>query len=63
MAEYKEAPADAPLGVKFMTWLDSRFPATQPKVSGENLIRMTFGHEQSGASGKLNSPTRGGAAR
>ena len=29
MAEYKEAPPDAPLGVKFMTWLDSRFPATK----------------------------------
>jgi len=28
MAEFKEAPPDAPLGQKFMTWLDSRFPAT-----------------------------------
>jgi ubiquinol-cytochrome c reductase cytochrome b subunit len=29
MAEFKEAPADAPLAQKFMTWLDSRFPATK----------------------------------
>jgi len=29
MAEFKEAPADAPAGVKFMTWVDNRFPATQ----------------------------------
>jgi len=29
MAEFKEAPADAPVGVKFMTWVDNRFPATQ----------------------------------
>ena len=29
MAEFKEAPADAPLGVKFMTWVDNRFPATK----------------------------------
>jgi len=29
MAEFKEAPADAPMGVKFMTWVDNRFPATQ----------------------------------
>src|SRR5262245_44390096 len=26
MAEMKEAPADAPMGVKLMTWLDNRFP-------------------------------------
>ena len=35
MAEYKEAPADAPLGVKFMTWIDNRFPAT--KLWNEHL--------------------------
>ncbi len=29
MAEFKEAPADAPLGTKFMTWVDNRFPATK----------------------------------
>jgi ubiquinol-cytochrome c reductase cytochrome b subunit len=29
MAQWKEAPADAPVGVKFMTWVDNRFPATQ----------------------------------
>jgi len=29
MAEFKEAPADAPLGVKLMTWVDNRFPATK----------------------------------
>jgi len=29
MAEFKQAPAGAPLGVKFMTWVDNRFPATQ----------------------------------
>ncbi|MBI5334134.1 MAG: cytochrome bc complex cytochrome b subunit [Burkholderiales bacterium] len=29
MAEFKEAPANAPLGVKFMTWVDNRFPATK----------------------------------
>jgi ubiquinol-cytochrome c reductase cytochrome b subunit len=29
MAEYKEAPADAPAGVKLMTWVDNRFPATK----------------------------------
>jgi len=29
MAEFKEAPAGAPAGVKFMTWVDNRFPATQ----------------------------------
>ncbi len=29
MAQWKEAPADAPAGVKFMTWVDNRFPATQ----------------------------------
>ena len=27
MAEMKEAPADAPLGIKLMTWLDNRFPS------------------------------------
>ncbi len=29
MAEYKEAPAGAPLGTKLITWVDNRFPATQ----------------------------------
>ena len=29
MAEFKVAPADAPLGVKLMTWVDNRFPATK----------------------------------
>jgi ubiquinol-cytochrome c reductase cytochrome b subunit len=29
MAEYKEAPPDAPVGEKFMTWVDNRFPATK----------------------------------
>ncbi|NRF69105.1 cytochrome bc complex cytochrome b subunit [Aquincola sp. S2] len=29
MADFKEAPADAPLGVKLMTWVDNRFPATK----------------------------------
>jgi ubiquinol-cytochrome c reductase cytochrome b subunit len=27
MAEMKEAPADAPMGIKLMTWLDNRFPS------------------------------------
>ena len=29
MATFKEAPADAPLGEKLMTWVDNRFPATK----------------------------------
>jgi ubiquinol-cytochrome c reductase cytochrome b subunit len=29
MAEFKEAPAGAPLSQRFMTWVDNRFPATQ----------------------------------
>jgi ubiquinol-cytochrome c reductase cytochrome b subunit len=29
MAEFKEAPAGAPIGVKLMTWVDNRFPATK----------------------------------
>jgi len=29
MAEFKQAPADANMGVKFMTWVDNRFPATK----------------------------------
>jgi ubiquinol-cytochrome c reductase cytochrome b subunit len=29
MADFKTAPADAPMGVKLMTWVDSRFPATK----------------------------------
>ena len=29
MADFKTAPADAPAGVKLMTWVDNRFPATQ----------------------------------
>ncbi len=29
MAEYKEAPADAPMALKLMTWVDNRFPATK----------------------------------
>ncbi|WP_343627677.1 cytochrome bc complex cytochrome b subunit [Roseateles sp.] len=29
MAEFKEAPAGAPMGVRLMTWVDNRFPATQ----------------------------------
>ncbi len=29
MAEFKEAPADAPLAAKLMTWVDNRFPATK----------------------------------
>ena len=29
MADFKTAPADAPVGVKLMTWVDNRFPATQ----------------------------------
>ena len=29
MAEFKEAPAGAPLGTKLMTWVDNRFPATK----------------------------------
>jgi ubiquinol-cytochrome c reductase cytochrome b subunit len=29
MAEYKEAPPNAPLGVKLLTWVDNRFPASQ----------------------------------
>jgi ubiquinol-cytochrome c reductase cytochrome b subunit len=27
MAEMKEVPADAPMGIKLMTWLDNRFPS------------------------------------
>ncbi len=29
MAEFKEVPADAPMGVKFMNWVDNRFPASK----------------------------------
>ena len=29
MADFKTAPADAPMGAKLMTWVDNRFPATQ----------------------------------
>ncbi|MFM2056595.1 MAG: hypothetical protein RLY71_980 [Pseudomonadota bacterium] len=29
MAEFKEAPADAPVAVKLMTWVDNRFPASK----------------------------------
>ena len=29
MAEFKEAPAGAPVGEKLMTWVDNRFPATK----------------------------------
>lgn len=29
MADFKEAPAGAPLGVKLLTWVDNRFPATK----------------------------------
>ena len=29
MAEYKEAPAGAPLGDKLLTWVDNRFPASK----------------------------------
>ena len=29
MADFKTAPADAPMGVKLMTWVDNRFPATK----------------------------------
>ncbi len=29
MAEFKVAPADAPIGVKLMTWVDNRFPASK----------------------------------
>jgi ubiquinol-cytochrome c reductase cytochrome b subunit len=29
MAEFKEAPAGAPLGTQFMTWVDNRFPASK----------------------------------
>ena len=29
MADFKTAPADASVGVKLMSWVDNRFPATQ----------------------------------
>ena len=29
MADFKTAPADAPVGVKLMTWVDNRFPASK----------------------------------
>jgi len=29
MADFKTVPADAPAGVKLMTWVDNRFPATK----------------------------------
>src|SRR3982750_1945617 len=29
MAEFKQAPANASVGVKLMTWVDNRFPATK----------------------------------
>jgi ubiquinol-cytochrome c reductase cytochrome b subunit len=29
MADFKEAPAGAPLAVKLQTWVDNRFPATK----------------------------------
>ena len=29
MAEFKQAPADAPVAQKLMTWVDNRFPATK----------------------------------
>src|SRR5215208_169374 len=29
MAEFKQVPADAPMGVKLMNWVDNRFPATK----------------------------------
>jgi ubiquinol-cytochrome c reductase cytochrome b subunit len=35
MAEFKEAPLDAPMSQKFMTWVDNRFPAT--KLYNEHL--------------------------
>ena len=35
MAEFKVAPADAPVSQKFMTWVDNRFPAT--KLYNEHL--------------------------
>jgi ubiquinol-cytochrome c reductase cytochrome b subunit len=35
MAEFKEAPAGAPLSQKLMTWVDNRFPAT--KLYNEHL--------------------------
>jgi ubiquinol-cytochrome c reductase cytochrome b subunit len=35
MAEFKEAPPDAPMSQKLMTWVDNRFPAT--KLYNEHL--------------------------
>ncbi|MCE2910037.1 MAG: cytochrome bc complex cytochrome b subunit, partial [Burkholderiaceae bacterium] len=29
MAEFKEAPAGAPMGQKLLTWVDNRFPASK----------------------------------
>jgi len=29
MAEFKQAPAGAPLGTQLMTWVDNRFPASK----------------------------------
>jgi ubiquinol-cytochrome c reductase cytochrome b subunit len=29
MAEFKQVPVDAPMGVKLMNWVDNRFPATK----------------------------------
>ena len=35
MAEYKQVPVGAPVGQKFMNWVDNRFPAT--KLWNEHL--------------------------
>ncbi|MGS0759414.1 cytochrome bc complex cytochrome b subunit, partial [Roseateles sp. GG27B] len=29
MAEFKEAPAGAPMGEQLLTWVDNRFPASK----------------------------------
>lgn len=37
MAEFKEVPADAPMGVKLMNWVDNRFPAS--KLWNDHMAR------------------------
>ncbi len=37
MAEFKEVPADAPMGVKAMNWIDNRFPAS--KLWNDHMAR------------------------
>ena len=54
MAEFKEAPAGAPVGEQLLTWVDNRFPAS--KLYKEHLSEYTLRKTSTGGTSSARWP-------